>query len=75
MLTTPLPLDFFAGFFAFFALVDFGVFGVFFCTLGVFFAGVAGFFFFLGDYNIQQIPQVQKFIVFSSLKQTKPKCD
>jgi len=54
MITRSLPLDFFAGFFAFFALVDFGVF---FCAFGVVFAGVAVFFFF-GDYNIQQIPQL-----------------
>jgi len=45
----PLPLDFLAGFFTFFALVDFGVF---FCALGVCFAGVDAFFFFffLGGY-------------------------
>ena len=43
-----LPLDFFDGFFTFFALTDFGVF---FCDFGVCFAGVSFFFFFLAGYH------------------------
>jgi len=48
MLCHLLPLDFFGGFFAFFALEDFGVF---FSALGVRFAGVTSFFFFLAGYQ------------------------
>jgi len=43
------PFDFFRGFFAFFALADFGVF---FSALGVRFVGVTSFFFFLAGYQI-----------------------
>jgi len=86
--TATLPLDFFDGFFAFFALVDFGVF---FCTFfGVFFTGVAGFFFFLGGgYYIQQIPRttIHTFVIkilenvsiyvdaFATTYQDEPRCD
>jgi len=66
--TMCLPLDFFGGFFTFFALEDFGVF---FCTFGVVFDGVDGFFFFLGGYYIQQIPQVQNSSHFHHIFKTR----